>query len=267
MPINQIKTIQFQNYSFKNREAFLDFTKSNIVEFALHRQKLFVKNHCNAAYFHKVKNSNTENKIVIHRLVKDNILTIRAYTKEGIKTLNYWFKLYKEAYPTRCKNVIESTEYFEFNKLTKPIYYTSYNWAPFSKVMSNKDGFHLNKIGNIITNNGFKEQLVKSLKGQLLKELFHIKEDFVIKIIHFKMVNSTKKVIAFDTKPRTTTGKPLEHHIFKVTIAVNVQLPSYFSLGQRIAYGLGVFERDYSYQINHLHHENKNTNLKSNKKE
>lgn len=264
MPKTSIKTIHFTNKSFKTRTGFLNYIKKYIVEFSLHRQGLFIKNGCNAEYFHKEKNSKTETKIVIHSLLKDEVLTLRAYTKKGIETLEFWYKLFKEAYPEKCKNVIISTECFEFKKVDEPIYYTSCNWAPFGKVLVNKEGFHLNKIPNIITNNGFKEHLVKSLKGQLLKELFGVENENIFKIIHFKMSNSVKKVVAFDTKPRTTDNKPLEHHIFKVTIAVNVQLPSCFSLGQRTAYGLGVFEKDNSKK---MYHENKNTNLKSNKKE
>jgi hypothetical protein len=262
MPNNKtvpIKTIQFLDISFKNREAFLDFIKTNVIEFALNKQELFKAMGCNAEHFHKDKQNNTITKTLIHSLVKDNVFTLRAYTQKAIDTLDFWFTLYKKEHK-HYVNTIISTEQFEYKQLSKPQHYTSYNWAPFRDVVYKNNTYYIEK-NKPITNKDFKNQLFNNLLYGFIQDVLML-DDKTIKVnpTNFDISKNYQSILALKK------DIAIKRHVFKTTFSINVQLPSYFSLGQNVGYGLGVFHRDYS-KPNIKSYEKPKTKPKPNKTE
>ena len=111
--------------------------------------------------------------------------------------------------------------------------------------------------------NAFQDKIKNSITGSLAKELFN-KKVKINKLAYFDISSNYKSILAYNTKALDKTGKPVKSNVFKVTFSVNVQLPSYFSVGQRVAYGLGVFMKDISKKH---HHEKTKINPKATKKE
>ncbi|AMC10199.1 hypothetical protein Lupro_02550 [Lutibacter profundi] len=257
-----IKTIQFLDLCFNNREYFLDHIKTEVVEFALNKQELFKAMDCNAEYFHKDKHKTKTVDVLIHSLLINNTLTLRAYTQKAIETLDFWFTLYKKEFPKKCVNVIISTEFFEYKTLNQPQTYTSTNWIPFNNCeLKNKT--YYNKEKNIkLNNNEFKTQLFANVLYGFIEKLGLDTQTIKLKPSHFTIAPKHKSILALKTK---VAGKEIKvkKYSFKTTFTSNVQLPSYFSLGQNIGYGNGVFIRDNSIS-NINHHEKSKTNTKPN---
>ena len=245
MPNTKIKTIQFLDISFKNREAFLDYIKTEVVQFALNRQDLFKAMNCNAQYFHREKHKEKEVDVLIHSLIKDQVLSIRAYTQKAIETLDLWFKLYKKEFPDRCINTIISNETFQYKILEKPQTYTSSNWIPFNDCeLKNKT--YYNKEKNLaLDKSSFKAQLFANLLYGFIEKIGLDTDNIRVKPTNFKIATKHKSILALKTKVDAKEIK-VKKYSFKVTFTSNVQLPSYFSLGQNLGYGNGVFIRDHT---------------------
>jgi len=243
-----IYTLQFLDIPFneenqlKNAERvlFLNFITKHVFEIALKNQSLFKAVGCDAEYFHKDKNFNNKIPKIINCFIKDEVLTIRAYTKKGIETLKFWFKLYQKIHPKNCINVRFSKESYIF-KTEKPIknnecliyHYTSTNWIAFDKITHKHNQYLVNK--ELAT---FKSTLI----GHLRTFLEHIGMDTKPHILAFKIENiptQHTRVMALKTN-----NKPITQLCFKIQFSTNYKLPSLFSMGKKVVFGFGVFIKD-----------------------
>lgn len=249
-----IYTIQFLDLSFKNRLHFLDFIYKNIYDVALKNQALFKLNNCDAEYFHKDKTQ--ENKVpkLINCFIKDNVLTIRAYTKKGAKTLKLWYKIYKKIAQQNCENVRVSKEAYQFKLDEEKLhYYSSENWIAFDKVMFKNKTYFIN--GNEAK---FQSALVGHLRT-FLNDLCIDNSGKILKLELLEIPKQHKTIIGLKT---TQAGKinRVSQFSFKIQFSTNYILPALFSLGRKKGYGNGVFVKDYTKTI---HNENRKTNLKT----
>ncbi|SFS79421.1 hypothetical protein [Lutibacter maritimus] len=246
-----IYTIQFLDISFTNRETFLKFMHDSVIEFVNKHKTEFGNNGINVQYFH-----NTSKKPVpslIHCLTINTIFTIRAYSQTRIDALKYWFVLFKEKHPELCENCIESTEKFQF-KLhpTKTFVYTSDNWIPFNACVKTENNFYIdkNKKGvSVVPKDQLKSRLLGNLSQFLESLSINVKEAIQLEEDKYKLF----KIEKYPTKHNTTialtrneNGKIIakDKISFKINILTNYELPSYFSIGQNVSYGNGVFIRN-----------------------
>lgn len=245
----KIKTIQFPDIAFPDHRAFLDFIQKEVIELALKNQEAFRVAGCNAEYFHKDKHHNKSVEVLIHSHIKDNRFALRAYTEPAIQSLDYWFLLFKNKYPEKCVNTITSQEHFEYKLLEKPIMYTSNNWIPYRDCKQiNQHYYYTKKVDGSEQQfpADFKKQLFSNLVFGFLHQQLQMDKNILVDIKDFSIANNYKNIEALKTTKNNTAFYPIKR-LFKVTFAVNVQLPSYFSLGQNPAYGNGIFIRDFKY--------------------
>ncbi len=246
----KIKTIQLLDIAFPDRKAFLDFIQKEVIELALKNQEAFRVAGCNAEYFHKDKHHNKSVEVLIHSHIKDNCFALRAYTEPAIQSLDYWFLLFKNKYPEKCINTITSQEYFEYKLLEKPIIYTSNNWIPYRDCKQIDQHYYYTKKAADGSEQqipaDFKKQLFSNLVFGFLHQQLQMDKNIMVSITDFSISATYKSIEALKTTKDNAAFYP-KKRIFKVTFAVNVQLPSYFSLGQNPAYGNGIFIRDFKH--------------------
>ncbi len=234
-----IYTLQFPDFGQVSRKKFLSIVHRYVFTFALQRQDLMAQMGGCAGYFHTQKHDFKTTPILIHSLQKDGIVTLRAYTQKAATTLALWYTLFKEAHPEWCTHVIETTERYTPVQLTKPQQYQSTNWIPYRNVQQ-QDGQYIDKdrdrevdftsrsIGNMRTfvNNIYPTTSLQ-LDVTLTKAPTH--HDTVVALI----------------KRKEAVLTPIHKYAFTVTLTSNISLPLYFSLGQNVSYGNGIFERVY----------------------
>jgi len=242
-----IKTIQFLDISFLNRRAFLDFIQKEVIELALKNQEAFSVAACNAQYFHRDKQHKKSVEVLIHNLIKDNVFSLRAYTKPAIKSLDYWYLLFQNKYPELCKNIIVSREQFEYKTLEKSISYTSYNWIPYRDCKRIDKQYFYTKTALDGNEHSYPVDFIRQLFNNLvfgfIQQQLALDNKIKVNIDNFSINSGYKSIEALKTTKDQAPFYPKKLR-FNVQFSTNVQLPSYFSLGQNPAYGNGVFIRE-----------------------
>lgn len=236
-----IYTLQFPQITLKDRSSFLDFTQKNIIELALKNQTEFLENELTAEYFHKDKKSTDFKPIRIHTLQKDGLLTLRAYGEKAVESLRFWLILFMDEFPNYCEHLIENLEHWELKSSEKPLYYQSYNWIPFNNC-TEKNGCFYDKDQ---AEKQIETALQSRITGNLRTFLQNIGVDnskLETSIILNNYPNKTKKKMALKTKIKGNR-KSIYKNSFNVKVKTNIILPLYFSLGQNVGYGNGVFTR------------------------
>lgn len=236
-----IYTLQFPQILLKNRLDFLDFTQKNIIELALKNQADFLANGLTAEYFHKDKNTKEFTPIRIHTLQKDGLLTLRAYGDEAVESLRFWLTIFMDEHPNYCEHLIENLEHWELKTSEKPLYYQSYNWIPFNNC-AEKNGCFYDKDQ---TEKQIETALQSRITGNLRTFLQNIGIDnsqIETSIVLNNYPEKANTTIALKTKV-AGSKKPIYKSSFNVKIKTNIILPLYFSLGQNVGYGNGVFTR------------------------
>ena len=227
----KIKTIQYQSIPIKNRSHFLSHLQKNVHEFALFQQSNFSANNTNAQYFHKDKQSTEKFPVLIHALEIDGLFALRAYTQNGIATLDHYNQLFTKQFPEHHHQYIEINETSPFKQTVKPLIYESQNWIPF-RACQQKNGLYYDIENDTIAN------FESRLKGNIITFLNRIntnKLTFKTKLLQIK---PNQLITALNAN-----GKPIKKQTFHTKISIDLQLPSIFSIGQNPAFGNGVFKR------------------------
>lgn len=236
-----IYTLQFPQLILKNRNDFLEFTQKNVVELALKRQEEFQENNLTAEYFHKDKNSSDFVSIRIHSMQRDGLFTLRAYGEQAVESLRFWSMLFMEQNPSYTQHIIENLEHWELELSDKPLSYQSDNWIPFNNCAI-KNGCFYDKDQ---TDRQVETALQSRMTGNLRTFLQNIgidNSEIETSIVLNKYPTKTKKIIALKTKVKGEK-RAVYKNCFQVKVRTNVRLPLYFSLGQNVGYGNGVFVR------------------------
>jgi len=248
MPKIPIYTIQFLDIPFNERDQqidaernlFLDFITKHVFEIALKNQPLFKAVNCDAEYFHDDRDYQNKVPKIINCFIKDEVLTLRAYTKKGIKTLKFWYRLYKEIHPENCENVRFSKESYQFKAEESLLHhYTSNNWIAFDNVKFNdKHYFENGKPAN------FESKLIGHIRTFLEDiGIDNAKFPFKIKLKQIPICHNT--LTALKTNKNGAINKVTQLS-FDIQFSTNYALPALFSLGRKKAYGNGVFIKKFT---------------------
>ena len=236
-----IYTLQFPLLGKLNRTAFLNFTQKKVVEFAFKYQHHFVGQGLTAEYFHKNNSTPLAKQVpvLIHALEYNNLYTLRAYGEQASDTLRLWLHLFTKENSILTEHILETLEHFNPKTSTEPQLYHSKNWVAINKCEC-KDGFYIDA-----ENNRHNPELVlsKKISGHLRTFLKHLNIDLYTEATLLHYPKAPKKVIALRTKVKNTKQN-IYKFTFTATLKTNLQLPLYFSLGQNIAYGNGVFVKE-----------------------
>lgn len=251
MPNIPIYTIQFLDIPFnerdqfenKERRLFLNFITKHVFEIALKNQSLFKAIGCDAEYFHDDQNFKNKIPKIINCFIKDEVLTIRAYTKNGIETLKFWYQLYQKEHPQNCINVRFSKETYQLILEKEPIHhYISHNWIAFDKVIR-KD----NQYYEIIKTNAGKIENLKVFENVLRGNIGEFLDNIGI-VNDYKGLITKLNYIPITHKNIIAIKKGKENVVrlfcFEIKFTTNYKLPSLFSLGKKKALGTGVFVKD-----------------------
>lgn len=238
-----IYTLQFPILGKLSRIQFLEFTKKRVVEFAFKHQTHFVKQGLTAEYFHKDKHTPLSKQVpvLIHALNYNNLFTLRAYGEKAADTLRLWLHLFAKQAPDITEHTLEILEHFTPKTIQEPQVYYSKNWIAINKMVI-KDGFYTDLENNKYLPN---EVLSKKLAGHLRTFLNHLntESNLFVEADLLEYPKPPKKIIALKTKVNQK-NKNIYKQAFEVSLKTNLQLPLYFSLGQNIAYGNGVFAKE-----------------------
>ena len=253
-----IYTIQFLDISFNNRNEFLNHIHKHVFEIALQQQQLFKEQGCDAEYFHTNKVAQNNVPKLINCFIHENVFTIRAYTKKGVNTLKFWYKLYKKIHPTYCKDVRKSKETYTLKAEDDSIYtYSSKNWVAFNNVKYKDKKYYEN--GNIVN---FRSKIIGHIRT-FLRDLEIDNSNFKLKIALEKEPTKHQIFTALQTVKGVKLN-PIKLFSFNIQFSTNYKLPQLFSMGKKVGYGTGVFMRDNSKTI---YHETPKVNAKPIKKE
>lgn len=225
-----ILTIYLTDVPVPTRHAFLKFIKQYVYTFALKRKQLFAEALCNAEHFHKDKQNINKTPLLIHNVLLENKLALRAYTQVGINTLTFWYKLFSKAHPEFCKNVILKNETYKMQSSKVIHSYYSNNWIPYRKCTF-KNGFYYNEAKNEVAN--FNDTLIGNLRTFLNILGFDGALRFNLRI---KTLQKHKPTVALLEK-----NNDIVKHSFSVVMETNLELPALFSVGQNVGYGNGLF--------------------------
>ncbi|MCG8573647.1 MAG: hypothetical protein MI810_02090 [Flavobacteriales bacterium] len=233
-----IKTIQYQNIPVKTRYLFLKHLQRNVHEFALNRQDQFLATGNTAEHFHKDKQNKSKTPVFIHSLNLNGFFTLRAYTQPAIQTLNQYQQLLQKVKPLWTENCIESIENCQIKETEKPQVYESQNWLPYRDCVV-KNGIFYDREKNKIADF---ENRIKGNVGSFLRTILGENPS------HAEAAKQAVKILQITAQNRTniallTQGKEIKKHPFNIQIRINYQLPRFFSLGQNVAFGNGVFKR------------------------
>ena len=225
-----ILTLFLPDVAVATRQDFLTFIGQYVHTFALQRQDDFIKAQCDAEYFHKDKQRTEKKPKLIHSLMLENQLALRAYTPLGIETLKFWFELFSKAHPEFCKNSLLKNETCSIEQSQKKHLYSSTNWIPYRKC-SYKHGFYYNEAVHEVAN------FHNTLLGNLRTFLNLLGFDNTLRFnLSLKTLKKHRPVVALlDQK------KDIVKNAFSVVVETDLTLPSIFSLGQNVGYGNGVF--------------------------
>lgn len=233
-----VHTLQFPNFGKLPRRAFLAVVHRHVTTFALQRQEILTQLGGHAGHFHTLKSHPTPVPVLIHSLQKDGLLTLRAYTQPAISTLLIWHKLFQEAQPEYCSHTIETKEIFTYRQQEKPFFYKSTNWIPYRNLTENGKEYVDKDTGKQAD---FSSRLTGNLRTYV-KNLGLESPDLHLEV-SLKNINPNHKTRTALIKKQEDGLLPITKYAFGVTLATNVALPVYFSLGQNVGYGNGVFER------------------------
>ncbi len=246
----QIYTLQFPQIQLKNRIEFLNFAQRCVIEFAFRNEEIFLSQGLTPESFHKnaslpQRSPQNREPVHIHSLMLGGKFALRAYGEEAVATLQLWSQLFLDENPEYRHHIVEHIEHIEIERLGKPLYYVSKNWIPFREMVL-LDGYYVNR--------GVDYSKVKSERDRphfaLNKQLFcnlgtflrshNVKIHRDIELVQYP--SAPKKCIALRTREN---GKVINKYkdAFTVKIKTHVCLPMYFSLGQNVGYGNGLFVR------------------------
>lgn len=234
-----IYTLQFPQIELKNRIHFLDFTQKNIIELALNNQTNFLNHDLNAEYFHKSKHTKEPKPIRIHSLQQNGLLTLRAYGDAAVESLRFWLTLFMDENPNYCNHLIETLEHWQLEPSEKPLYYQSHNWIPFNNCAEKNGCFYDKNKPDKQVETALQSRITGNLRT-FLKNIGVDNRKIETSIVLNSYPEKAKNSIALKTKV-AGSKKSIYKSSFNVKIKTNVVLPTYFSLGQNVGYGNGVF--------------------------
>lgn len=233
-----IYTLQFPDFGKVSRKRFLAIVHHHIFTFALKHQETIAQMGGCADYFHTQKNKPKTVPVLIHGLQKDGLVTVRAYTQKATDTLAIWYRMFKEKHPEYCTHVIKTTETYTPKQLKKPLVYKSTNWIPYRNLQESDSGYIDNDRGQSAD---FNTRIIGNVRT-LTNNLYPATSDIHLEVDLKKVKTPHKSILALMTRHEDVLT-PIYKYAFTVTLTTNVSLPSYFSLGQNVSYGNGIFER------------------------
>ncbi len=246
-----IYTLQFPQVELKNRIEFLDFVQKKVMELALKNEEIFLAEGLTPEYFHKnasLPPRTPENQVPIHihSILLDGLFTLRAYGEKAVATLQIWSQIFLDENPEYRQHIVKHIENVEIERLEKPIYYTSNNWIAFNRTKV-CNGFYID--ADIDCEKAMKQTDLKQKPHFALnKQLFNNLRTFLCS--HDIKIHRDIELVLYPSKPKNClalrtreNGKIKKKYkdAFTVKIKTHIRLPMYFSLGQNVAYGNGLF--------------------------
>lgn len=230
------KTITLPNLHFKEQSDFLSFIYKNIHLFSVKKhKKLFVDMELNTDLIH---NKHSINQPLVIPYLHNGIFNIKAYGKQAIDVLDFWFLLFRKEEVSHCLHYKESLQKENIQISKKTQLYTSNNWIAYNKC-TEKNGFYY--IAKKDKNQEFVANFHSTLIGHLRTFFNNLKieatKETPLKTAIINLELSKFEKVLFEK------GNYISKHQFHVTLETNWELPSTFSLGQNIGYGNGVFTR------------------------
>jgi hypothetical protein len=233
-----IHTLQFPDFGQVSRKRFLAIVHRYVFTFALqHQDTIALMGGC-ADYFHTQKNKPKNVPVLIHSLQKDGLVTLRAYTQKATHTLALWYRLFKEKHPEYCTHVIKTTEMYTPAQLKIPQVYQSTNWIPYRNLQQS-DSLYIDKDNHQPVD--FNSRIIGNVRT-FTNNIYPATASLHLDII-LKKINHPPHTVVALIKRNEDVLTPICKYAFKVTITTNITLPVYFSLGQNVSYGNGIFKR------------------------
>jgi hypothetical protein len=232
-----IYTLQFPDFGQVSRKKFLSIVHRYVFTFALQRQDIIGQLGGYAGYFHTAKNDTTRTPLLIHCLQKEGIVTIRAYTQQAATTLTLWYALFKKAYPEWCTHVITTTETYTAMQLSTPRVYQSTNWIPYRNLQE-RDGQYIDQDRDRAVD------FVSRSIGNMRTFVNHLYPETSLQLeVTLKKIAPQHDTVVALIKRKEGILTPIHKYAFTATLTSNISLPLYFSLGQNVSYGNGIFKR------------------------
>jgi len=231
-----IQSLLLPNLKFANREEFLYLRKQFVIEPALQHYEYFRKNGGNASHFHKRTVDAGFGVPLIHSLDYNNVFCLRAYGAHAVHTLKLWQEWAGESHPHMMRSAATLSESCLLSYTDEPVFYASGNYIPFNNCVR-VDGFFADadRLSDEVA-----PMLQNRLIGNLRTFLKNIGLDdrgmhTIFKLQQYPAERRSYAALLKDEIIRKTA--------FEVVVQTNLQLPLFFSLGQNVGYGCGLFER------------------------
>jgi hypothetical protein len=236
-PSVPVYTLQLPVLRFDNRVRFLDIRQRQVVEPALRNKALFSENGCDVTLFHKDGDEQKFGTPLIHIMDMQQLFTLRAYGARAVQTLQCWQEWTSKTNPAWLKSAVISREEFALETDAGRAVYETDNYIPFSRCTA---------IGEYFIDAGkphadSKQVLQSRLTGNLRTFLNNLG-------ISDRGMNTLFEMQLYPRQPSDypalkSKGEVIYKKSFHIRVETNLHLPLYFSLGQNVAYGCGIFKR------------------------
>lgn len=236
MPV-PIHTLHLPTLSYRSRSEFLALRQRFVVESALQNSESYLRNGCNASHFHKAGKDTGFGVPLIHIIDKSGLFTLRAYGQEAVRTLQFWRMETERRHPHVFTSSFSQDEMYLLDENQAATTYQSQNYIPFSKC-GIADGYFMDLEKTEIDP---KSALQSRLIGNLRTFFRNLGVSDNGMDTRFRIMRYPTK--AEDYIALYSGGKSIYKKAFALRVETNLLLPHYFSLGQNVGYGCGVFER------------------------
>lgn len=232
----EIHSLLLPDLRFANREEFLYLRKQFVIELALRHHDFFSRKGGNASHFHKRTEDTGFGVPLIHCLDYNNVFCLRAYGAHAIQTLKLWQEWARAVYPHMMQSVASMSESYLLGHTDEPVFYGSSNYIPFNNCIRVDGCFaDADRLSDEVAS-----MLQNRLIGNLRTFLKNIGLDdrgmhTIFKLQQYPAEGRSYAALLKDEIIRKTA--------FEVVVQTNLQLPLFFSLGQNVGYGCGLFER------------------------